>query len=72
MQQSGVSTGVHYPVPVHRTEAWQKLGLESGSFPVAEAASRRILSLPLYPHITVSQQEHVVASLRNAMTGANR
>ena len=67
MQQSGVSTGVHYPVPVHRTEAWQKLGLESGSFPVAEAASRRILSLPLYPHITVSQQEHVVASLRSAV-----
>ncbi|MFF1383710.1 DegT/DnrJ/EryC1/StrS family aminotransferase [Arthrobacter sp. NPDC058288] len=69
MQQSGVSTGVHYPVPVHRTEAWRKLGLEAGSFPVAEAASRRILSLPIYPHITASQQEHVVESLRNAVGG---
>ncbi|MDV8149801.1 DegT/DnrJ/EryC1/StrS family aminotransferase [Arthrobacter sp. B10-11] len=67
MQQWGVSTGVHYPVPVHRTEAWRKLGLESGSFPVAEAASRQILSLPIYPHITVRQQEHVVASLRSAL-----
>lgn len=69
MQRSGVSTGVHYPVPVHRTEAWRKLGFESGSFPVAEAASRQILSLPIFPHITVSQQQHVVESLRSAIGG---
>lgn len=69
MQRSGVSTGVHYPVPVHRTGAWRKLGFESGSFPVAEAASRQILSLPIFPHITVSQQQHVVESLRSAIGG---
>lgn len=67
LKESGVSTGVHYPVPIHRTEAWRRLGLESGSYPVAEEAARQILSLPIYPHITARQQEHVVASLRTAV-----
>ncbi|MCB5292597.1 DegT/DnrJ/EryC1/StrS family aminotransferase [Arthrobacter sp. SO3] len=69
LNESGVSTGVHYPAPIHHTEAWRRLGLASGSYPVAEAAARQILSLPIYPHITVRQQEHVVASLRAAVDG---
>jgi dTDP-4-amino-4,6-dideoxygalactose transaminase len=70
LQEAGVSTGVHYPVPIHRTEAWRRLGRESGSYPVAEAAAGQILSLPIYPHITARQQEHVVASLRRAVDGS--
>lgn len=60
---AGVGTGIHYPTPVHLTEAYAHLGARRGAFPVAEAAADRILSLPLHPHLTESQQEHVVATL---------
>ena len=67
MQNLGISTGVHYPGPINRTEAWKKLDLGESSHPVAEAASNEILSLPLYPHITASQQEQVVDALKSSL-----
>ena len=48
----GIETGLHYPVPVHLQPAWQDLGYAEGAFPVAEAAARSMLSLPLYPQMT--------------------
>ncbi len=64
LHAAGVGAGVHYPYPVHRTGAYGWLGHGEGAFPVAERAAGEILSLPLFPHITVEQQEHVVATLR--------
>src|SRR5690606_31296295 len=63
----GIGAGVHYPTPVHLTRAYEHLGHREGEFPVAEAAARRILSLPIYPHITADQQEQVVRSLLKAL-----
>jgi len=45
----GVASAVHYPVPVHRTEAYAHLGLHAGSLPVAETMADRVCSLPLFP-----------------------
>jgi dTDP-4-amino-4,6-dideoxygalactose transaminase len=56
---AGIGAGIHYPTPVHLTGAFGDLG-KAGDFPVAEALSERILSLPLYPEITAEQQERVV------------
>lgn len=47
----GVQTGVHYPCPVHLEPAYADLGYREGDFPVSESASRRTLSLPMYPEI---------------------
>lgn len=69
LAENGITTGVHYPTPIHRTRAWQKLGLPIGSFPVAERAAEQILSLPLYPHITPRQQEYVADCLRGSLAG---
>ena len=60
---AGVGAGIHYPTPVHLTRAYASLGQARGSFPVAEAAADRILSLPLYPHITTEQQKYVASTL---------
>jgi dTDP-4-amino-4,6-dideoxygalactose transaminase len=65
--EAGVGAGVHYPVPVHLTGAYRHLGLGRGAFPVAEAAADRILSLPMHPHLTAAQQEHVVEVLGRAV-----
>jgi dTDP-4-amino-4,6-dideoxygalactose transaminase len=63
----GVRTGVHYPVPVHLQPAFHHLGQGPGSFPVAEAAAREILSLPMFPQITEEQQLMVADALRKSL-----
>ncbi|MEV6596519.1 DegT/DnrJ/EryC1/StrS family aminotransferase [Actinoplanes sp. NPDC051346] len=64
LHTAGVGAAIHYPVPVHRTGAFAALG---GSFPNAEAAAPELLSLPIYPQITASQQETVAAALTAAL-----
>lgn len=63
----GIGAGIHYPIPLHLTPAFASAGPEPGALPHAEAASREILSLPLYPQITPAQQRSVVAELRKAL-----
>jgi dTDP-4-amino-4,6-dideoxygalactose transaminase len=63
----GIGAGIHYPTPVHLTEAYAGLGYRRGQFPVAEAAAERILSLPMFPHLLEEQQERVAAALSRAV-----
>ena len=69
LQEHGIGAGIHYPVPVHLTRAYEHLGLLPGSFPVAELAAEQILSLPLYPQISDVQQQYVVEALAAATAG---
>jgi dTDP-4-amino-4,6-dideoxygalactose transaminase len=62
-----VGSGIHYPTPVHLSEAYAGLGYRRGQFPVAEAAADRILSLPMFPHLTYAQQESVAEALHSAV-----
>jgi UDP-2-acetamido-2-deoxy-ribo-hexuluronate aminotransferase len=63
----GVPTAVHYPLPLHRQPAFASLGLADGSFPVAEAAARRVLSLPMHPDLDAARQEWIVDKLAAAV-----
>ncbi len=65
---AGISTQVHYPVPLHLQKAYSSLGSSSGDFPVAEALAQEILSLPMYPTLTRSQQSHVADRVIEALT----
>jgi dTDP-4-amino-4,6-dideoxygalactose transaminase len=66
LHAAGIGAGIHYPTPIHLTGAFADLG-KAGDFPVAELLAERILSLPLYPEITATQQERVVAALSKAV-----
>ena len=59
LTKAGIGTGIHYPVPLHLQAAYQHLGYRAGDFPVAEAKAEAILSLPMFPGLTHSQQERV-------------
>ncbi|MFJ5302920.1 DegT/DnrJ/EryC1/StrS family aminotransferase [Streptomyces sp. NPDC088350] len=69
LNAEGIGAGVHYPAPVHLTEAYRHLGHARGDFPHAEQTADRILSLPLYPQITPDQQQRVVDTLAHALRG---
>jgi dTDP-4-amino-4,6-dideoxygalactose transaminase len=55
----GISTGLHYPIPLHLQKAYGHMGLAVGSFPVAEACAKRLLSLPMYPELSKEQIVYV-------------
>lgn len=63
----GVGAALHYPTPLHLTDAYAHLGYPAGQFPVTEAAAGRILSLPMFPHLTEEQQHRVVEMLAEAV-----
>ncbi len=63
LAQCGIATGIHYPVPVHLQQAYADLGLPAGTFPTTERRARRILSLPMFPELSVDQIDHVVGAL---------
>jgi dTDP-4-amino-4,6-dideoxygalactose transaminase len=67
MLEQGIGVALHYPTPVHLTDAYAGLGYQRGQFPVAEAAASHILSLPMFPHLTIEQQQGVVQELRCAL-----
>ncbi len=60
----GIATMIHYPIPVHLQPAYAELGLGVGSYPHAEQLAGEIVSLPLYPELTATQQEQVAAAVR--------
>jgi dTDP-4-amino-4,6-dideoxygalactose transaminase len=59
----GIGTGRHYPVPPHLSPAYAHLGLDEGSFPMAERLSRECLSLPIFPGITETEITHVAEAV---------
>jgi len=67
LKAQGIPTAVHYPMPLHLQPVFADLGQGAGAFPVAEAAGRRVLSLPMHPYLTEDQQARVVQALRAAV-----
>jgi dTDP-3-amino-3,4,6-trideoxy-alpha-D-glucose transaminase len=65
LQACGVSSAVHYPIAIHRTEAYASLGFGPGSLPVAERLSQEICTLPLFPTMSDAEVDQVVAAVRS-------
>jgi dTDP-4-amino-4,6-dideoxygalactose transaminase len=57
--RAGIGSGIHYPVPLHLQKAYAPLKYRLGDFPAAERASVKIVSLPMFPHLTAPQQARV-------------
>jgi dTDP-4-amino-4,6-dideoxygalactose transaminase len=66
LQEDGIQTGVHYPVPVHLQPAYADLGYGRGAFPQAEAAANQVLSIPLYPELSHRAVAEVAAAVNKA------
>lgn len=57
--ENGVSTGLHYPVPLHLQPCFEHIGYKRGDFPVSEELAEQGLSLPMFAELTDEQIEHV-------------
>ena len=67
LRERGVGTLIHYPIPLHLQPAFASLGGRPGDLPVAEKATREILSLPLYPELGDEQARAVAEAVRDAV-----
>ena len=63
LQGRGVPTTVYYPLPLHLQEVFHYLGHGEGDFPVSEALSRSVLSLPVFPEMTPDEREFVIQTV---------
>jgi len=66
LRSSGIGVNVHY-IPVHLQPYYRRFGFAPGDFPCAEAYYAGAITLPMYPDLTETMQDHVVLALREAL-----
>ena len=67
LQEAGIPTAVHYPIPLHRQPVFEGLNLPEGSYPVSESVARRVLSLPMHPYLTEDELVRIAAAVKEAI-----
>jgi dTDP-4-amino-4,6-dideoxygalactose transaminase len=72
LEQEGIATGIHYPIPAHLQPACAQYGYRHGMLPVTEAAAERIISLPMYPELTAEQLQVVTSAVKKSVALGSR
>ena len=60
LNEKGIGTNKHYPIPVHLQKCYQDLGYKKGDFPIAERLSEEELSLPMFYGMTEEEIQYVI------------
>lgn len=71
LKQKGVTTLIHYPIPVHLQKAYEDLGAKEGVFPISENCSKEVLSLPIYPELEKEEIIKIVDLINNFKSDLN-
>jgi len=67
LEQKGIGTLVHYPIPPHLQQAYADLGQGKGTYPLAERLADTVLSLPMGPHLKLEQVDEIAAAVRSTL-----
>ncbi|MCX6760262.1 MAG: DegT/DnrJ/EryC1/StrS family aminotransferase [Candidatus Nealsonbacteria bacterium] len=67
LKKAGISSGIHYPIPLHIQPAYKYLGYKKGDFPIAEKAANEILSIPVYPELTDFQIKFIADLIKKRL-----
>ena len=63
LDEQGVGTIIHYPIPPHLSEAYAYLNMKKGDLPITEHYADTVLSIPLYNGMTIEEQEQVIDAI---------
>ena len=63
LDENGIGTIIHYPIPPHLSEAYRYLGMKEGDLPITEEYAKTVLSIPLYNGMTKEEQDHVIETI---------
>jgi perosamine synthetase len=64
LREQGIGTSIYYPKPLHLHRHFAKLGYKEGDFPVSEEYAKRVLSLPVGPHVNESDMEAILSAIK--------
>jgi dTDP-4-amino-4,6-dideoxygalactose transaminase len=64
LDANGISSGIHYPIPVHQQRGFSNLGFNEGDLPQTEGVCREVMSLPMYPELTDETVQRIADSVR--------
>ena len=70
LRRQGIGCGIYYPVPLHLQPVYAPLGGKPGDLPEAERAAQEVLSLPVFPEMTLAQVQRVATAVRAALSNA--
>lgn len=65
LEENGIQTQIHYPIPPHLADCYKHLGHVEGDYPIAEKYAGEVLSLPLYTGMTLEEQDYVIEKLND-------
>jgi dTDP-4-amino-4,6-dideoxygalactose transaminase len=68
LKAKGISTGIHYPIPLPQLEAYRYLNHQVDEFPEAIKASKEIISLPIYPELDKNEIYYITNTIHNFLT----
>lgn len=68
LKSKGIYASIHYPIPIHLQKAYLDLNCSPGAFPMTERYAEEIISLPMFPELTVEQIEYVVSEIRRFLS----
>lgn len=67
LSKNGVNTIIYYPIPIHLQPIYQEIGYKDCKLPFTEKVSHQVLSLPIFPELTLDKQDYVVNQIRNLL-----
>jgi len=65
LEETGIPTLIYYPLPLHLQPVLSYLGYKKGDFPAAEKAAKEVLSLPIYPELSASEQHSIIQKIKD-------
>jgi dTDP-4-amino-4,6-dideoxygalactose transaminase len=68
LQQQGVGTALYYPLPLHAQPVYAHLGYRPGQLPVTDRVAQEVISLPMFPELSLEQQQQVVYALKDVLS----
>ena len=69
LQENGIQTGIHYPIPVHMQKAYAEFGFAEGHLPITEQVAKEQLSLPMFAELTEAQIQEVCSVIHQQPDG---
>lgn len=63
LDDKGIGTIIHYPIPPHLSEAYQYLGMKEGALPITEQYAKTVLSIPLYNGMTEEELDYIIETI---------
>ena len=67
MKEMGIPTAIHYPIPLHLQPVLNYLDLKEGSLPISENVAKRVISLPMHPYLSESEQDSIIEKVKESI-----